>query len=62
MVPEQPLKQISNPPVHGDAKEVEDGGGGEDHIHGIVHVTHPHREHPVPLQDHLGRVEHHGTH
>ena len=49
-------------PVHGDAEEVEDGGCGEDHVEGVVHVAQPHREHPVPVQQHVDGVKHHGAH
>ena len=49
-------------PVHGDAEEVEDGGGGEDHVHGIVDVTNPHGKDPVALEDHQASVEKHCTH
>ena len=49
-------------PVHGDAEEVEDGGGGEDHVHGLVHVTQPHREQPVAVQEDVDGIEHHRPH
>lgn len=49
-------------PVHGDAEEVEDGGGGEDHVHGIVHVTQPHGEHPLTIQHNIDGIEDHGSH
>lgn len=46
-------------PVHGDAEEVEDGGGGEHHVHGIVHVTQPDREQPVAVQEDTDAIKHH---
>ena len=46
-------------PVHGDAEEVEDGGGGEHYVHGIVHVTQPHREQPMAVQKDADGIEHH---
>ena len=49
-------------PVHGDAEEVEDGGGGEDHVHGIVHITQHHGEKPVTVKDHLDGIKNHRTH
>ena len=38
-------------PVHVDAEEVEDGGCGEDNVHGVVHVTQPGREYPLAIED-----------
>ena len=46
-------------PVHGDAEEVEDGGGGEDDIHGVVNIAEPHGKQPVAIQDDLDGVENH---
>ena len=33
------LIETRDPPVHGDAEQVEDGGRGEDHVHGVEDVT-----------------------
>ena len=49
-------------PVHGDAEEIEDGGGGEHHVHGVVHVTQPHGEQPVAVQEDADGIEHHRPH
>ena len=46
-------------PVHGDAEEVKDGGSGEHHVHGLVHVTQPDREQPVAVQEDTDSIEHH---
>ena len=45
------LIEIRDPPVHGDAEQVEDGGRGEDHVHGVVHVAEPGREYPLTIED-----------
>ena len=49
-------------PVHGDAEEVENGGGREHDVHSIVHVTQPHGEEPMAVQEDANGIEHHRPH